>query len=114
MRHGLVAVREPLVRGYAVTHPAGSVVLPTADGWNQLLFASSGVMTVETGAGTWVIPPHRALWVPDQSPFRIVMRGRVAIRTLYLRAELAVPFEGWRAVNVSRLLRELIIHAVGR
>ena len=39
------------MRGYAVTHPAGRVVLPAASGWNQLLFASAGVMTVETAAG---------------------------------------------------------------
>ena len=101
------------MRGYAVTHPAGRVVLPAASGWNQLLFASAGVMTVETAAGRWVVPPHRALWMPEGARPRIVMHGRVSIRTLYLDGRLPVPLEGWRAVNVSRLLRELIIHAVG-
>ena len=105
---------EPAVRGYAVTHPAGRVVLPAASGWNQLLFASAGVMTVETAAGRWVVPPHRALWMPDGARPRIVMHGRVSIRTLYLDCRLPVPLDGWRAVNVSRLLRELIIHAVGQ
>ena len=129
MRHNLSLVRqppaplparavgsagEPAVRGYAVTHPAGRVVLPAASGWNQLLFASAGVMTVETTAGRWVVPPHRALWMPDGARPRIVMHGRVAIRTLYLDSRLPVPLDGWRAVNVSRLLRELIIHAVSR
>ena len=100
---------EPAVRGYAVTHPAGRVVLPAASGWNQLLFASAGVMTVETAAGRWVVPPHRALWMPEGARPRIVMHGRV-----YLDCRLPVPLDGWRAVNVSRLLRELIIHAVGQ
>ena len=95
------ALAEPLVRGYAVTHPGGTVVLPIADGWNQLLFAASGVMTVDSPEGTWVIPPHRALWVPDRARYRVVMRGRVAIRTLYLDSSLPVPIDGWRAVNVS-------------
>jgi AraC-like DNA-binding protein len=102
------------VRGYAVTHPAGRVVLPAASGWNQLLFASAGVMTVETDAGRWVLPPHRALWIPEGARPRIVMHGRVSIRTLYLDRRLPVPLDGWRAVNVSRLLRELIVHAVSR
>ena len=89
-------------------------MLPAASGWNQLLFASAGVMTVETAAGRWVVPPHRALWMPEGARPRIVMHGRVSIRTLYLDCRLPVPLDGWRAVNVTRLLRELIIHAVGQ
>jgi len=100
------------VRGYAVTHPPGTIVLPTAPGWNQLLYASLGVMTVESPAGTWVIPPHRALWVPDGADHRIVMHGRVSVRTLYLRTELAALPQAWRAVSVPPLLRELILHTV--
>jgi hypothetical protein len=42
----------PAARGYAVTHPSGTVVLPTEPGWDQLVYASAGVMTVDTRAGT--------------------------------------------------------------
>jgi AraC-like DNA-binding protein len=101
-----------VVRGYAVTHPPGTVVLPTAAGWDMLLFASAGVMTVETETHTWVIPPDRALWAPDGTNYRIVMHGRTSVRTLYLSAELAAMTSEWRAVNVPPLLRELILHAV--
>jgi AraC-like DNA-binding protein len=113
MRHG--TDDDLVARGYAVTHPSGTVVLPTAPDWDQLLYASTGVMTVETGGGTWVVPPHRALWAPDGTRYRIVMHGRVAVRTLYLRAELAAlpgGTDGLRAVNVPPLLRELVVHAV--
>ena len=48
---------DPIARGYAVTHPPGTVVLPQPAGWHQLLLATSGVLTVETDAGTWVVPP---------------------------------------------------------
>jgi AraC-like DNA-binding protein len=105
-----------IARGYAVTHPSGTVVLPTAGGWDQLLYASSGVMAVETDGGdggTWVVPPHRALWAPDGTRYRIVMHGRVAVRTLYLRSELSgLPADRIQAVNVPPLVRELVIHAV--
>ena len=104
-----------IARGYAVTHPSATVVLPTAPGWDQLLYASSGVMTVEADGGTWVVPPHRALWAPDGTHYRIVMHGRVAVRTLYLRSQFAaLPGRGdeVHALNVPQLLRELIIHAV--
>jgi AraC-like DNA-binding protein len=101
-----------VVRGYAVTHPSGRVVLPTAADWDQLLYASAGVMTVETNEGVWVVPPHRAIWAPAGSDHRIVMHGRVAVRTLYLHHRLRALPSTWRAVNVTPLLRELILHAV--
>ena len=31
---------------------------------SQLLYASSGVMTVTTANGIWVVPPLRAVWIP--------------------------------------------------
>jgi AraC-like DNA-binding protein len=109
MRH--VSEDELLTRGYAVTHPSGAVVLPTEPGWSQLLYAASGVMRVETGAEVWVVPPHRALWLPDGARARIVMHGRVAVRTLYLRDPSVLP-PSTVAVDVSPLLRELVLHAV--
>src|SRR6476660_7655721 len=103
---------EPAVRGYSVTHPAGSAVLPIEPGWDQLLYAASGVMTVSTPAGSWVIPPHRALWVPDGAPATVHTRGRVAVRTLYLSSSLRSLPAQLRAVNVPPLVRELVLHAV--
>lgn len=102
----------PAVRGYAATHPRGTVVLPTTTGWDHLVYASAGVMTVESDAGTWVVPPHRALFAPDGCRFRIVMHGRVSVRTLYFRSHLEVMDGCIRAVNVTALARELILHAV--
>src|SRR3989442_647235 len=31
---------------------------------DQLVFASTGVMTVQTKHGIWVVPPRRAVWIP--------------------------------------------------
>jgi hypothetical protein len=94
---------DPIARGYAVTHPPGTVVLPQPAGWHQLLLATSGVLTVETDAGTWVVPPQRAVWVPDGVHHRLVTTGRVRVRALYLASGLAALAEldpGCRAVNV--------------
>src|SRR6266540_1205777 len=77
------------VRGLAFTHPRGPVVLPHAEGWDQLIYAASGVMTVHTADGVWVVPPDRAVWVPSGLGNRVEMGGRTAIRTLYLAAGLA-------------------------
>ncbi len=102
---------ELLARGYAVTHPSGTVVLPTEPGWHQLLHAASGVMRVETDTEVRALPPHRAMWLPDGATARITMHGRVAVRTLYLRGPGPLP-DRPTALDVPPLLRELVLHAV--
>jgi len=79
---------------------------------DQLVYASRGVMTVHTSDGTWVVPPQRGVWIPAKIPHRVSMSGAVSMRTLYLRARLvrSLP-RSCRVVNVSPLLRELLLHA---
>jgi hypothetical protein len=69
-------------------------------------------MTVRTNAGTWVVPTHRAVWIPAAVPHTITMSGTVAMRTLYLKPRLAKTLpRDCCVVNVSPLLKELILHA---
>ena len=113
---------EPSVRSYAVTHPPGRVDLPQPPGWHQLVYASAGVALVAAGAARWVLPPHRAVWFPDGAVHHIELTGaRTSLRTLYVRASALPPGAGpphvdpsGRVVNVTPLLRELILHAVAR
>jgi AraC-like DNA-binding protein len=78
---------------------------------DQLVYACQGVMTVRTSAGTWVVPAHRAVWIPARIPHSILMSGAVSMRTIYLRARLArqLPRE-CSVVNVSPLLHHLLVH----
>jgi len=67
---------------------------------------------VRTSEGTWVVPTDRAVWIPATVPHTITMSGKVAMRTLYLRRRLARTLPAQCCVvNVSPLLRELILHA---
>jgi AraC-like DNA-binding protein len=69
-------------------------------------------MTVRTEHGTWVVPPHRAVWIPAEIPHSITMSGAVAMRTLYLKPRLAKGLpRDCCVINVSTLLKELILHA---
>jgi AraC-like DNA-binding protein len=97
-----------LTRDYA----AGHVIPLHYHNRDQLVYASRGVMTVRTEGGTWVVPTHRAVWIPAGVPHTISMSGMVAMRTLYLKARLAktLPRECC-VVNVGALLRELILRA---
>jgi AraC-like DNA-binding protein len=95
------------VRDYA----PGEVIARHAHDRDQLVYASSGVMTVRTGQGTWVTPPHRAVWIPAGIPHAITMSGRVAMRTLYFRPAVVrgLPRKCC-VVAISNLVRELILH----
>ncbi len=69
-------------------------------------------MTVATGDSAWVVPMHRAVWIPARTAHTVTMSGSVAMRTLYFRPRLAasLPRECC-VVNVPGLLRELILQA---
>ena len=93
-------------------YPAGHVVPLHFHDRDQLVYASHGVMTVRTGNGTWIVPPHRAVWIPAEIPHTITMSGLVAMRTLYLKPRLAKGLpRDCCVINVSTLLKELILHA---
>jgi AraC-like DNA-binding protein len=79
---------------------------------DQLVFASEGVMTVRTAQGIWVVPPLRAVWIPAETPHSVAMSGAVSMRTLYFAPRRIRPL-GTKCfvMNVSPLLRELILHA---
>jgi AraC-like DNA-binding protein/quercetin dioxygenase-like cupin family protein len=95
--------------------PAGELLPRHRHRRAQLVYAVEGVMTVETDAGLWVVPPLRALWVPAGVVHSIRMTGRVLMRTLYFEpaavAHVAVPARP-AVLAVSPLLRELIVRVV--
>ena len=81
--------------------------------WHQLVYATRGVMTVNTTRGSWVVPSRRAVWVPAGIEHEVEMVGPVAVRTLYLRTGLSklLP-EDCCVINVSPLFRELILRVL--
>lgn len=103
--------RSPITT-FARDYAPGHVISPHSHRRDQLVYASRGVMTVRATTGTWVVPTSRAVWIPAGVRHEIAMGGAVAMRTLYLRASLAngLP-RACCVVNVSPLLRELILRA---
>jgi AraC-like DNA-binding protein/quercetin dioxygenase-like cupin family protein len=79
----------------------------------QLIAAISGVMTVTTRDGRFVVPPQRGVWVPPLTEHRIRMTGEVAMRTVYFSRALATKLpQQCCVVQVTPLLRELVLRAV--
>src|SRR6202453_5476707 len=81
---------------------------------DQLLYAAEGTMAVDTDQGIWVVPPLRAVWIPAETSHGVTMSGRVSMRTLYFSPRLCrtIP-RRCLVLNISSLLRELILHACG-
>jgi AraC-like DNA-binding protein len=115
-RHGTIFDRLGHPRTEILTltrdYSPGQVVPLHFHDRDQLVFASRGVMTVRTQMGTWVVPTHRAVWIPARVAHTITMSGMVAMRTLYFKTRLANDLpRDCCVVNVSALLKELILHA---
>lgn len=93
-------------------YPAGYVTALHFHDRHQLVFATHGVMTVNIGRRTWVVPTFRAVWIPAGVAHIISMSGAVAMRTLYFsRRHRRVLPRDCCVINVEPLLRELIVHS---
>ncbi|MEX2247414.1 MAG: helix-turn-helix transcriptional regulator [Dehalococcoidia bacterium] len=103
---------RPMI-AWAWDYPAGHHLEPHEHPGGQLDYAVSGVMTVTTPEGIWVLPPQRALWIPPGVRHDGQMAGPVAMRTIYVSPALAARLPPRCAVvSVSPLLRELILAAM--
>jgi AraC-like DNA-binding protein/quercetin dioxygenase-like cupin family protein len=116
-RRRITAEQEPFLvaRALSTTYSSGYVMHPHRHAAHQLLFASSGAMTVTGDRTSWMIPPGRAVLIPAGIPHAIRMWGEVAMRSLYFPDNAAgarppvFAADTCRVISVSPLLRELIL-----
>lgn len=100
---------QPLAR----TYPRVLYVEPHQHVWGQVLYASSGVMWVETPREALLVPPQRAVWLPPGVEHGIRVVSNLEMRNIYLRPAIAQTLENSVQVfEVGSLLRELIIALV--
>ncbi len=93
------------------------------DGWEfprhshrkaQLLFSASGVVTVETDSGVWVVPPQCAVWIPGGLFHKARSSGEARGFGLFVAPDVVdgLP-ETCCSVSVSPLLQSLLEKAAG-
>ena len=108
-----IELLERPVVALAAEYPEGGEGIPHAHKRVQLLYSCSGVMTVTTANGNWIVPHQHALWIPAGVEHRTRYCGSVRLRTLYLDPS---PARGrtadCRLFSVSRLLCALIDEAM--
>lgn len=104
--------RTRVLETVSTEYSSGEWIAPHAHVRAQLVYAVAGIMTVRTAEGTWVVPPHRAVWVPARVEHQIQAAGRLSMRSLYIDPDAAgsLPVHCC-VVQVTPLLRELILRA---
>jgi len=80
----------------------------------QLFHIVSGALTVETGRGTFVVPPERAVWIPSDVPHAVTYLQHSSLRYLFFQPDAVLHLPRDPAViRLSSLLRELILAFLG-
>lgn len=117
MRQQSLSLPDPdlWARCFGATYPARFSVGEHRHSWDQLTLTESGAVRVIAGDRAWLVPSHHALWVPADTPHDLITFGPVALRTMYFHPGTvdALP-RACRAIEVSPLLRELVLHAIRR
>jgi len=101
-----------VIRSYSVRHPAGVVRLPQTGDWDQLIYASRGVVRLTTDASTFVLPSLRAAWVPAGIEHHCRVADGTRMRTLYIHRSMKLFGADTTVLELSSFARELIGHMV--
>lgn len=102
-------VERPLRLGARDLGVAGYLP-PHKHPWGQVTYALEGVFRVTVDDSAWIVPPLRAIWIAPDVVHEVVVLEKVQLRPVLVHPT-AVPFSGkeCKVLNVSKLLRELII-----
>ncbi|AGC44018.1 AraC family transcriptional regulator [Myxococcus stipitatus DSM 14675] len=74
----------------------------------QLLFAHAGSIRIVLPGMMSMLPPIRVAWIPPATPHRVLIRGEVEYRSIYLdTSRIPPPTEGLAILSMTALLREV-------
>jgi AraC-like DNA-binding protein len=100
--------------GTAISYQRGEADPPHHHVEGQLLFASRGVMLVETESNRWVIPPQRALWLPPLQIHSYNLLSKTDLRAIYFSSSLIAECTNFtkssqvHVITATTLVKELI------
>lgn len=84
-------------------------IAPHRHPWPQVTFALEGAFRVSTPETSWIVPPSRAIWIPELVEHEVVTLDRLAMRTVRVhRGLLKGKWSACRVVEVSPLMREIV------
>ena len=102
--------RPVTVRAQSI--PARHYFPEHSHGWNQLVYAISGVLTVNVQTASFVITPDQAVWLPTGTLHRVGSLLGVEFRSLWIAEEAGgrLPHDPG-VFSISPLLQALIVEA---
>lgn len=104
------STRQRQIRSFSARFSPGHSIDMHCHSWAQLVYASEGVIAVESGNACWVVPTSRAIWVPAGQPHSIKMYGKVFLQTLYFQSLPKATIDlQCSAYEITSLMRELIV-----
>jgi len=88
---------------------ATAMLPPHSHDWGQFTYALQGVMRVDANHSSWIVPPHRAIWIPPGVVHAVTVLENSHLRPMSVHASRA-PFPGseCKVMELSALLRELL------
>jgi len=78
--------------------------------WHQLTYAVRGQLELVTADARRIVPADRAVWVPAGTEHVEVIRAPLSMRSLYVAPGSLALAPAMRTIEVTPLLRELILH----
>ena len=97
------------LEGFSSDYVAGEVIEAHQHDAHQIVHALAGVMRVRVDAGTWIVPPERALWMPARTRHEIHCIGLLKMRTVYLQGDHPSFSSDVGVTAVSALMREIMV-----
>lgn len=100
--------------GTAISYQRGETDPPHHHVEGQLLYATRGVMLVETESNRWVIPPQRALWLPPLQIHSYNLLSHTDLRAVYFSSSLIAECTNFtkshqvHVITATALVKELI------
>lgn len=100
--------------GTSISYQRGETDPPHHHIEGQLLFATRGVMLVETEGNRWVIPPQRALWLPPLQIHCYNLLSHTDLRAIYFSRSLIAECPNFtksnhvHVITATALVKELI------
>ncbi|MEU5403321.1 AraC family transcriptional regulator [Streptomyces sp. NPDC005963] len=77
----------------------------------ELLWSSTGNVTVEAAGHVWLVPPALGIWLPAEMPHRVKASADTVTYATFLKPELAnITWHTVTGIPLSRLLREILLH----
>jgi AraC-like DNA-binding protein len=90
-------------------HVAGQLIDRHRHEYDQLIYVSTGVLAIQTGAAAWVASRDRAVWIPAGAWHEHRVYGATSVHTVgFTAGDVPLPDDSPTVLAVDGLLRELL------